>query len=182
MSHHDSQVITTTTQGARSLPPSHPHQAFPPGSQIAFLVPAARSNRQYPEDEHMERTSRGLGSTGGSRQGRGSLRSIKSSKRTSYHDMQKGLENSEPIVLKTEYKSINVRGSGVNINGSIGEPQPGKWSDIEADLNGGVMLNGGVNNATKGDVEVVKALTSYRKSGHNSSRERNPDPGCCAMM
>jgi hypothetical protein len=31
-------------------------------------------------------------------------------------------------------------------------------------------------------VEVVKALTSYRKSGHNSSRERNPDPGCCAMM
>jgi hypothetical protein len=57
--------------------------------------------------------------------------------------MQKGLENSEPIVLKTEYKSINVRGSGVNINGSIGEPQPGKWSDIEADLNGGVILNGG---------------------------------------
>jgi len=182
MSHFDCQVITTTTQGARSLPPSHPHQAAPTRSQVALVFPAARSNRQYSEDEHMERTSRGLGSTGGSRHRRESLRSMRPSMRTPYHDVQKGSDNGEPIVFETEYTSIKVRGSGLNINGSIGKPQIGRWADINADLKGGVMHNGGVNQASREDVEVVKAFTSYRNSGHTSSRERDPEPGCCAIM
>ncbi|KAF8857229.1 hypothetical protein BDZ45DRAFT_674881 [Acephala macrosclerotiorum] len=189
MSRLDSLIITTATQGSPS-PPHDPHRALVRtriGNRKVLVAPATRSNCQYLQDERRSSSRslgprKGPGSTGGSKHGRESSRSTKSSKRSSHHDVQRGLDSNKATVFKTEYSTINVRGNGVNINGSIGEPQTGRWSNIDAELRGGALLNGGIKNSTTEDVKVVEAILRHGSSSRNSSSEGNPDAGCCTIM
>jgi len=67
------------------------------------------------------------------------------------------------------------------MNGSVGEAQSGTWSGFDVELKkGGVLHNGGINNATKHDVEVVEAFIG--KTDHHSRMDRRPEAGHCTIM
>jgi hypothetical protein len=68
------------------------------------------------------------------------------------------------------------------MNGSVGEAQTGKWSNIHAAGREGPQLNGGIRGATPGDVKAIEAFVGRGNHRNELHRKAESTYCCCATM